>query len=373
MLTRLRFKRDFRLVVRCLSDKPSDSDGNPTDTDQKTTSVAEKKAADSTEKIQQLLKSMMTAQPKISESEYEKKFTVAKDRRRKEKADDEIERKTEKIEESLTKAAGEVAQAIGGNTKQTEAELLSKVLGKINQTSTSLSDLIIGMKVDRTKESTDDLTPRETRGQQVKRLTNKARVEKDQAQTRFSQRRERPGRDDRQGRDDRREGFVARKGTVPQPTTVDIFSGSPLGIFAATEPNYGTKLEVWEHLKQRELHLATAQPPANYFDKMTLWTEQGKVWRFPIDNEQGMEEEQNVHFSEHIFLDAHLEGWCPKKGPIRHFMELVCVGLSKNAFYTVKEKKDHIMWYKEYFESKKEVLTEVGAWEQTAKSSKAST
>lgn len=41
-------------------------------------------------------------------------------------------------EESITKAAGEVAQAIGGDVKQTEAELLSKVLGKINQTSTSL-------------------------------------------------------------------------------------------------------------------------------------------------------------------------------------------------------------------------------------------
>lgn len=77
----------------------------------------------------------------------------------------------------------------------------------------------------------------------------------------------------------------------------------------------------------------------------------------------GMEEENNIHFSEHIFLDSHLEGWCPKKGPIRHFMELVCVGLSKNAFYTVKEKKDHIMWYKEYFEAKKDVLMEVGAWD----------
>lgn len=88
-----------------------------------------------------------------------------------------------------------------------------------------------------------------------------------------------------------------------------------------------------------------------------------------------MEEEENVHFSEHIFLDSHLEGWCPRKGPIRHFMELVCVGLSKNPFYTVKEKKDHIIWYKEYFEAKKDVLLEVGAWDPkpTSTSSEAST
>lgn len=85
-----------------------------------------------------------------------------------------------------------------------------------------------------------------------------------------------------------------------------------------------------------------------------------------------LEEEKKVHFSEHIFLDAHLEGWCPKKGPVRHFMELVCVGLSKNAFYTVNEKKEHIMWYKEYFESKKDLLTEVGAWEPKSSSSEVS-
>lgn len=77
----------------------------------------------------------------------------------------------------------------------------------------------------------------------------------------------------------------------------------------------------------------------------------------------GLEEEQKIHFSEHIFLDTHLEDWCPKKGPIRHFMELVCVGLSKNPFYTAQEKKEHIMWYKDYFVTKKDLLTEVGAWD----------
>lgn len=38
----------------------------------------------------------------------------------------------------MTKAAGDVAQAIGGDVKQTEAELLSRVLGKIDQSSTNL-------------------------------------------------------------------------------------------------------------------------------------------------------------------------------------------------------------------------------------------
>lgn len=74
-----------------------------------------------------------------------------------------------------------------------------------------------------------------------------------------------------------------------------------------------------------------------------------------------MEEEQNVYFTEHIFLEKHLADWCPTKGPIRHFMELVCVGLSKNSYLSVEAKKDHIMWYKEYFMSKEQLLKELGA------------
>ncbi|KAM3967515.1 mitochondrial ribosomal protein S31 [Aphomia sociella] len=353
MLTRLRFKRDFRLIVRCLSDKPSDGDEkfpeiktNP-----------EKKSDSNTEKIQELLKLMMS-EPKISESEYREKFVTAPEiqRKRKQKAD-EIEVKTEKIEESITKAASEVAQAIGGDVKQTEAELLSKVLGKINQSSTTLSDLLVGMKVDRSKDG-DENRPTETRGQQVKHLVDKTR--QSAQNTRFSQRKEKPT------------FSQTSKRSLPQINSIDIFSGEPLGIFKARENNFGTKLDVWEKLKERELMLATTQPPANYFQKMILWTEQGKVWKFPIDNEQGMEEEQDVHFSEHVFLESHLENWCPNKGPIRHFMELVCVGLSKNAFYTVQEKRDHIMWYKEYFESKKDVLTEVGVWDTKSMTSKPS-
>ncbi|XP_059051129.1 small ribosomal subunit protein mS31 [Achroia grisella] len=352
MITRFRFKRDFKFITRCLSDKPIDGE----DKTPEIKANPEKKTDSNTEKIQELLKLMM-AEPKISESEYREKFATAPDvlKNRKQKTD-VIEAKTEKIEESITKAASEVAEAIGGDVKQTEAELLSKVLGKINQSSTTLSDLLIGMKVDRSKDG-DDIQRSETRGQQVKRLIDKKKSAM-QPNTRFAQRKDKPL------------STQFTKKSLPQVNKIDIFSAEPLGIFKAKDTNFGTKLDVWDSLKQRELTLATTQPPANYFQKMALWTEQGKVWKFPINNEQGLEEEQNVHFSEHVFLDVHLEGWCPKKGPIRHFMELVCVGLSKNAFYTVKEKKDHIMWYKEYFESKKDILTEVGVWELQSKNTK---
>ncbi|CAG9581762.1 unnamed protein product [Danaus chrysippus] len=356
MLSRLRIRQDFKYFMRCLSDKVPEHDAGIPEIKTKN-AKDQKKSSDATDKIQSLLKSMM-AEPKISDSEYRERFTTAPERRKKQKADEEV--KIEKIEESITKAAEDVAQALGGNVKQTEAELLSRVLGKINQTSTTLSDLIVGMKVDRSKDR-EDPAQWENRGQQVKRLVEKSKSDN----IRYNQRKSTNQRDSQQTRPNR---------NLPQISTVNIFSGEPLGIFQKEGPvNHGTKLEVWEELDKRELLLATSQPPANYFQKMILWTEQGKVWKFPINNEQGMEEEQNVHFSEHIFLDSHLDGWCPTKGPIRHFMELVCVGLSKNAFYTVKEKKDHIMWYKEYFESKKDILQDIGVWDTKPQTSEAST
>lgn len=74
-----------------------------------------------------------------------------------------------------------------------------------------------------------------------------------------------------------------------------------------------------------------------------------------------MHEEKNVYFAEHIFLEKHLEPWCPPKGPIRHFMELVCVGLSKNPYMSVQRKQEHIAWYRDYFQDKQRLLEEVGA------------
>lgn len=71
-------------------------------------------------------------------------------------------------------------------------------------------------------------------------------------------------------------------------------------------------------------------------------------------------EEADMDFTEHVFLEKHIEPWCPKDGPIRHFMELVCVGLSKNPYLTVAEKRAHISFYEHYFRSKNALLVELG-------------
>lgn len=38
----------------------------------------------------------------------------------------------------------------------------------------------------------------------------------------------------------------------------------------------------------------------------------------------------------------------PDAGPVRHFMEMVVTGLSKNPHYTAQEKRDYVQWYRDY-------------------------
>jgi len=44
-------------------------------------------------------------------------------------------------------------------------------------------------------------------------------------------------------------------------------------------------------------------------------------------------------------------------------MELVCVGLSKNSYLSVKEKEEHLEWYHQYFQKKSDILKGLGAGE----------
>lgn len=76
----------------------------------------------------------------------------------------------------------------------------------------------------------------------------------------------------------------------------------------------------------------------------------------------GLEEEASVSFHEHIFLEKHLEDGFPRRGPVRHFMELVVAGLSRNPYLTVQQKTEHISWFRDYFRQKEEVLKEADVY-----------
>ncbi|XP_056649030.1 28S ribosomal protein S31, mitochondrial [Diorhabda sublineata] len=271
------------------------------------------------------------------------KLDLAKPKNKRIPKEERESKKIESTEMQLIKAVTDVAKDIGGNTKQTESELLAKLLGPNNNTPSSknLNDIIKDMKIDREVK-----TKEKSKAEQVRNILQHMRAN--------------------QRQESRKEPIKIRK---PQQLRtrqemvlkrIDLFGNQPLGIFTNKDLQ-DNEIKTWQKLHKQDLKLAVTHPPSNYFQQMILWTEQGKLWKFPIDNEQGLEEEKKVDFTKHIFLEEHLEPWCPPKGPIRHYMELVCVGLSKNPYLTVEAKIEHIEWYKNYFEEKKKLLQEVGA------------
>ena len=142
-----------------------------------------------------------------------------------------------------------------------------------------------------------------------------------------------------------------------------------LDIFdAADTTEITTTPSLFDVIQKEELEKFSRLPPSNAFEEQVEWKKKGIVWDFPVNNEFGMEHEQNVGFHEHVFLEHLLVDGFPSKGPIRHFMELVCVGLSKNPYLTVQQKHDHISWFRDYFKSKQRVLDEMMVTEDSTSS-----
>ncbi|XP_056417969.1 28S ribosomal protein S31, mitochondrial [Hyla sarda] len=145
-------------------------------------------------------------------------------------------------------------------------------------------------------------------------------------------------------------------------TKKSLHAGRRLKIFPVPDPSEAltgteTPLTLWDLELAKEISYISEHPPRNGFEEMIQWTKEGKLWTFPVDNEAGLDEEHKVEFHEHIFLEKYLEDF-PKQGPIRHFMELVMCGLSKNPYLTVQQKKDHIDWFHDYFHKKEDLLKE---------------
>ncbi|XP_015099788.1 small ribosomal subunit protein mS31 isoform X1 [Vicugna pacos] len=143
----------------------------------------------------------------------------------------------------------------------------------------------------------------------------------------------------------------------------NIFKGKRLNIFdpkAVTEeaPETEAGPSLWDIEFAKQLAAVTEQPFQNGFEEMIQWTKEGKLWEFPINNEAGFDDDGS-EFHEHIFLDKYLEDF-PKQGPIHHFMELVTCGLSKNPYLSVKQKVEHIEWFRNYFNEKRDILKESG-------------
>ncbi|XP_060880065.1 small ribosomal subunit protein mS31 [Metopolophium dirhodum] len=305
------------------------------------------------EKLNNLLKTMKKGNDTEMPPQQSKPIELAQPRQLARKSEQnkqniEASKQNKPLGEKLSDAATKVAQSIGGDTNKTKSDLLNLLRIYNNEpndssekkvkSSVQLDDLLSGMKIDRSQSKKSAEFSDVDRAQRVRELLGHSSGEHQRT----------------------------KKYRKPMDNymPINLFSSEPLGIFK----NFDTKKDIptlptWDRLYEKSLQTAVTHPPKNIYEQMIIWTEQGKLWKFPINNEQGMDDENNVFFAEHVFLEPLIDEWCPKKGPIRHFMELVCVGLSKNPFLSVEEKKDHLNWFRQYFYEKNQLLSEVGAFE----------
>ncbi|XP_054243352.1 28S ribosomal protein S31, mitochondrial [Indicator indicator] len=236
----------------------------------------------------------------------------------------------------LVEAASAVASSLSLNKKETESELLAQLRRHEEITDKQKK----GTTVDLRNVLSKMAIKRQSTAQRGVRISNRISLDLD-------------------------EDVQSKSGRLLPPSFVSGRSlkvGRRLNIFTKASTETENALEtvspptIWDLEFAKEIAAVTAQPPRNGFEEMIQWTKEGILWEFPIDNEAGMEEDAEFH--EHIFLEKHLENF-PKQGPIRHFMELVICGLSKNPYLSVKQKIEHIEWFHNYFEEKKEFLQEI--------------
>ncbi|NXW59180.1 RT31 protein, partial [Eurystomus gularis] len=251
-----------------------------------------------------------------------------------------LQRTTEDIQRGkplnpeLVEAASAVASSLPLNKEQTESELLAQLRRHEETTDKQKRGGTVNLR----NVISEMTVKRQSPAQRGVRISNRISLVYDEDGQRVKRERLSP-----QSSDSRRSLKVGRR--------LNIFTK------ASTETENALQTvpspTIWDLEFAAEIAAMTAQPPRNGFEEMIQWTKEGILWEFPIDNEAGMEDDAEFH--EHIFLEKHLEDF-PKQGPIRHFMELVICGLSKNPYLSVKQKIEHIEWFHKYFEEKKEFL-----------------
>lgn len=83
--------------------------------------------------------------------------------------------------------------------------------------------------------------------------------------------------------------FYRRTQSGVDKLNLNLFGGDHIGIFDKIDQlkSKDDTLKTWNKLQKHELRLHMSMAPRNYYEKMAYWTEEGKIWHFPIDNEQG--------------------------------------------------------------------------------------
>jgi len=276
--------------------------------------------------------------------------------------DDATAKRAEKLVKELRGAAEDAAKSMpGGNWEKTSTDLLSRLLSHQGQGADSKEGSKKSKKGSPKKMTEDDNMDNVDEPKVDDNMDHVDEPKEKMVQQRPSSSNLLSSMKTAEKQDDR----INRGSFQSTATPYTIFGGERLNIFDVEKINEkklqeGTPAAVsypiYEERKAELIKIALGGLSRNAFEDQIEMTKQGKLWNFPVDNEQDMHDERKFAFHEHVFLERHLAGRFPATGPVRRFMELVCVGLSKNPFLTVPEKMAHIQWYSDYFIEKQDIL-----------------
>ena len=70
-----------------------------------------------------------------------------------------------------------------------------------------------------------------------------------------------------------------------------------LGIFNQTKSEENKskqhiELKMWNKCKERDMKILSSSAPKNLLEEMAIKTDQGILWEFPINNEQGIDQDK---------------------------------------------------------------------------------
>ena len=96
----------------------------------------------------------------------------------------------------------------------------------------------------------------------------------------------------------RKRAEMKNKQLVEAYVPINLFEAEkPMGIFQDVDSKEqktesSTVLKTWQAISEREMRILTTQSPRNLIEDMAGMTDKGILWHFPIDNEQGINEDE---------------------------------------------------------------------------------
>ena len=96
----------------------------------------------------------------------------------------------------------------------------------------------------------------------------------------------------------RKRAEMKNKQLVEAYVPINLFEAEkPMGIFQDVvseeqKTESSTILKTWQAISEREMRILKTQSPRNLIEDMAGMTDKGILWHFPIDNEQGINEDE---------------------------------------------------------------------------------